>query len=440
MGRTNTKIKALTLLLAAMMLAACSNVGNSGEAITDTDRKNAPPTIVAKPAELVIYSTSGWTEEAFNDRFGNAIRQKFPQHTIRYIQKVKGMDYPDLLTAGQPIDIIWESVAAFSKIIQYNVHMDMTDLMKKHNVNIGDIEPSMIDAMRTMSNGEMYALPVVNNTLSLYYNKDIFDKFGVPYPKDGMTWDEMLELNKKLTRTDGGIQYVGLSLSLGHYFDISPLSIVKVDPKTLKPTLQNDKWKTMFSIITRMSEPSGYKEKVLEAKGIPGVNNFVKSKDAAMLAGLANVHVTQDVSALNWDVVTYPIHNEAPNVHPQAYPTYFGVSGISKHKDESMEIIRYLLSDEFQLAMSKTGTLPVVKSDAVRKAFAQDTKFKDKNVKSALYSSFAPIAVQTLYDSMVSTAYNKQLVDFATGKVELNTLLRTSEEEANKEIEAAKLK
>jgi ABC-type glycerol-3-phosphate transport system substrate-binding protein len=433
-----TRKRTLVLVLAAAMLSACNAAGTGG--IAKTDGTNEAEAIVTKPAELVIYSSSGWTEEAFNDRFGNAIRQKFPQHTIRYIQKVKGMDYPDLLTSGQQIDMIWESVAAFSKALQYNVHMDMTDLIKKHNIDTGRIEPTMLDAMRKMSDGKLYALPVVNNTMSLYYNKDLFDKFGVSYPKDGMTWDEVLELNRQLTRTEGGVQYVGLALSLGHYFDISPLSVTKIDPKTLKPTLQDDKWKAMFQIFTRMSEPSGYKEKLQEIKAIPGVNHFVKTRDAAMLAGLANVHVTQDVTGLNWDVVSYPTYKEAPGMHPQAYPTYFGVSGISQHKDEVMEIIQYLLSDEFQLAVSKTGTLPVVKNDAVRQAFAQETKFKDKNVKSALYSSFAPIAVQSLYDSYVSAAYTKKLVDLASGDMDLNTLLRTSEEEAVKEMEAAKLK
>ena len=27
--------------------------------------------------------------------------------------------------------------------------------------------------------------------LAIYYNKDLFDKAGVPYPKDGWTWDRL---------------------------------------------------------------------------------------------------------------------------------------------------------------------------------------------------------------------------------------------------------
>jgi multiple sugar transport system substrate-binding protein len=43
-------------------------------------------------------------------------------------------------------------------------------------------------------------------------NKDIFNKFGVDYPQDEMAWSQTLDLAKKLTRTEGGIRYIGVSI------------------------------------------------------------------------------------------------------------------------------------------------------------------------------------------------------------------------------------
>ncbi|ULL16319.1 extracellular solute-binding protein [Paenibacillus sp. H1-7] len=429
---------AFIVALLAGAMTACTGQPNA-------DQQAGEPAAASQlqqmePAELVIYSSSGWTPEAFNEKFGDALRAKFPQHQIKYIQSTNGAGYQDLITAGQPIDMIWESVAKFPSILQYNIQYDMTELIKKHNVDTSRMEPTMLDAMRTISGGKLYALPVVNNTLSLYYNKDLFDKFGLAYPTDGMTWDQVLDLNKQLTRVDGGIQYVGLGISQSHFFDINPLSLSKMDPNTLMPTIYNDKWKTLFEIYSKMAEASGYKEKIQELQGIPGVTNFVKKKDTAMVAALANMHMTQDMSEVNWDVVRYPVFKDAPNANPQSYPTYFGVSSISKHQDQAMDMIKYLVSDEFQLAVARSGTLPVIQSSSVIGAFAQDAKFKDKNVKSALYSSFAPIAVQTIYDSAVSSAYGKKLVPFSLGQMDVNTLLRTSEEEAAKTIESLKVK
>lgn len=49
------------------------------------------------------------------------------------------------------------------------------------------------------------------NIPALFYNKDIFDKFGVAYPKNGMIYEETLDLDlaRRVTRSDGGVQYLG---------------------------------------------------------------------------------------------------------------------------------------------------------------------------------------------------------------------------------------
>lgn len=72
----------------------------------------------------------------------------------------------------------------------------MTELIKKHNLDLGRLEPVLVDSMKKMGNGEIWALPTGTATNVIIYNKDIFDKFGVDYPTDGMTWDEFYELAK----------------------------------------------------------------------------------------------------------------------------------------------------------------------------------------------------------------------------------------------------
>jgi len=47
-------------------------------------------------------------------------------------------------------------------------------------------------------------LPKDYSPLGIYYNKKIFDEFGVDYPQDGWTWDEFLATAQALTQdTDG---------------------------------------------------------------------------------------------------------------------------------------------------------------------------------------------------------------------------------------------
>jgi multiple sugar transport system substrate-binding protein len=52
--------------------------------------------------------------------------------------------------------------------------------------------------------GQQWLLPKDYSPMGVYYNKKIFDQFKEPYPKDGWTWDDMLNTAKSLTRDTTG--------------------------------------------------------------------------------------------------------------------------------------------------------------------------------------------------------------------------------------------
>lgn len=54
-------------------------------------------------------------------------------------------------------------------------------------------------------NGEYYGIPFKQEMWCVYYNKDIFDAAGVPYPSGSWTWDEYVATAKKLTDKTKGI-------------------------------------------------------------------------------------------------------------------------------------------------------------------------------------------------------------------------------------------
>jgi len=53
--------------------------------------------------------------------------------------------------------------------------------------------------------GDMYALPLWTSTQLMYYNKDLLDKAGIPYPgakeEDRLTYDQVVDLAKKTSRS-----------------------------------------------------------------------------------------------------------------------------------------------------------------------------------------------------------------------------------------------
>ncbi|MDF2718545.1 MAG: extracellular solute-binding protein family 1, partial [Paenibacillus sp.] len=254
--KTITSSVALTAMLAAL-LAGCG----SKEA-ADNGGQPAKP---SEPVEIVFYSTNGDPAESFDYRFGNAIRKKFPNYTIKYIQNTKGNSMAELLTAGTKFDIYFISTGNYESVMFENgLEIDMDELVKKHKVDLSKLEPTVIEGIRQSSGGKLTGIPVHTNNMVLYYNKTLFDKFGVAYPKDGMTWDQVLEMSKKLTRNEGGAQYYGFTTSPNHILRMNQYSIPNVDLKTQTPTINtNEKWKSFFqTVFLDPYTDTGYKEQL----------------------------------------------------------------------------------------------------------------------------------------------------------------------------------
>ncbi|GAA4836204.1 hypothetical protein GCM10023310_12140 [Paenibacillus vulneris] len=428
--RAKANIMMAGCLVLTSWLAGCFNNQPAG--------KPAEPSVdLSQPAELVFYSNSGDTVESFDDRFGNAIRKKFPQYKITYLQKTKGQTLDELMAANAPIDIYWESVGQFvSGLIKYKLEYDMTPLIQKNNVDLSRFEPTTIEAMKAISNGGMYGLPVSNNNMALFYNKDIFDRFGVPYPKDGMTWDDVVELNKKLTRTDNGKAYLGFGMSNIHYFRLNSFSIPYVDPKTEKATITDPRWKTIYeSAILRPAQLEGFQASIESRNLLPEADTmFWKDQTVAMYGYQSYLFVQKDLSNLNWDMVSYPTFKELPGVGSQSYPTYFSITNTSKYKEQAMEVIKYLISVEFQTELSKKGIMTVLTDKNVQSVFGQAGYAKDKNLKSVFFNQFAPISPKTLYDAEAEKGFRAPLIPLAQGKKDINTAFREIEESVAKTI------
>ena len=421
------------------MLTGCAGGGApAAEPGAGTAKEQAPKT--DKPVELVFYSSNGDPAESFNYRFGDALRKKFPNYTFKYIQSTKGSTLPELITAGTKFDIFFISTGNYEQLmLENNLQIDMDPLAKKHSVDLSRLEPTVVESIRQSSGGKLYGIPVHTNNMVLYYNKAIFDKFGVAYPKDGMTWDETLTLAKKLTIVDNGVQYMGFSTSPNHILRMNQLSIPNADLAANAPTInKDDRWKTFFqTVFQEPYQDLGYQKRIAEMKKIADFNVFMKDQTLAMYAYLSSlVYVLpEDLKKMNWDMVTLPTFKEKPGIGSQSYPFYFGITRLSQNQDEAMEVLKYMISDEFQTELSKKGIMPVLKNEAVQKQLGQDSPFKDKNFKAVFLNKFAPIPPKALYDASLVTNYAKYADQLMKQGADINTALRKAEEDSLKTIE-----
>ena len=392
------------------------------------------------PVELVFYYPfpQDWDEEKFMSTFGDPIHQKYPNITVKYIG---GGGVDKLIAGGQKVDILFTSIGATpGQLMDNGLQYDISPLIKKYNANLDRFAPTLIDMQKTLADGAIYGLPVYVPPSVIYYNKDIFDKFGVPYPKDGMTWDDLYEMSKKLTRKDGDTQYLGFGSSYGHLATMNQLSLPLVDTASRKAMLNSDDgWKLWVENLVRFYKIPGYDLKSNQMSEPNERNRFFKDRIIAMFLAITALQDKKDMTDLNWDFASFPVMKERPGVGPQAYPIYFYVTTMSDHKDQAFQAVSYLTSDEFQLSQSKAGHfLTVLKDPKIRQSFGQDDPFyKNKNVKALLPDQYAPPGSVNKYNSVASGEMNSAIIRINLGEKDINTALREAEENANKKIEAA---
>lgn len=247
-----------------------------------------------------------------------------------------------------------------------------------------------------------------------------------------MTWDEVYELARKLTRVDNAVQYYGLVTDFSAYSLFNQLSAPFIDPATDKGVFTSDeRWKTLTNNITRFFQIPGMDLNLGYNWDSP-TKRFHQEHTAAM-----NFYAVPSESSANWGIVTSPMFKEAPGIGIQGNPLAFFPTSMSKHKDIVFDIMTYLTSEEYQLEKSKAGIIPVVTSEKVKAAFAQDVVgLKGKNVKALVPNQSAVPSVKTAQYSLGGGFFVRAATQIVKGEKDLNTALQDADEELNLQINA----
>ncbi|MDF2664084.1 MAG: family 1 extracellular solute-binding protein [Paenibacillus sp.] len=426
---------ALAAFMAAALAAGCAKKeGDPAGAVGANDRK--PPEISTEPVTLTVFNSS-MGDPLFQNAIVIPLRNKYPHITIEMIKKGKGSMMEDLIAAGSVPDIIFGDNSGDIPVYrELDVLSDLMPYIKKYGFELNKFDPVVLSSVQAnFPSGQIWMLPSSVNIATLHYNRDIFDKFGVPYPKDGMTWDETVDLARRVTRMDGGVQYAGFDFANNVLLPYNQLSAPMVNAQTMKAAVNTDQWKKIFDTMKRFYEIPGN-------DWGKGGDAFLKSKTLAMYAGTSMFGSLPDATknGLNWDVVALPSFPDAPKTTIQLFAPLLGVSKTSKHQDQAFLAVAHLLSEEGQRDNVRQGRPSALNNADIKQQFGKDVEvLQGRNAGAFTYSKLAatPQAV-TKYDSTAFPIIRDKFREAAVGGKDVNTALKEAEEAINKEIEKRK--
>ena len=139
------------------------------------------------------------------------------------IEVVDWDNYWTLLEAGASggtmPDVFWMHSNTVQKYMENDILLDLTDYVAKDSsIDMSKYYEGVVELYTRKSDGKTFALPKDHDTIALLYNKAIFDKYGVSYPTEEWTWEDMYEAAKKITEESKGEVY-GMAMNTSNNQD-----------------------------------------------------------------------------------------------------------------------------------------------------------------------------------------------------------------------------
>ncbi len=204
--------------------------GTAGEsaATTTTEATTSKPADLNAEIKVLTYAHAADGKDSFTKSLDESVKnlnKNFPGIKIKWVNVPYG-EYENkvrlALSSGTGADIIWvdtpnlASYAANGALTPLDEYWDPSDY--------DDLLDSSKQAMKY--NGKIYAAPLNEANLCLFYNKDLTDKAGITPPKtvaEAWTWEQFYEAAKKLTEKDanGKVKVYGASPSMTAVTDVN---------------------------------------------------------------------------------------------------------------------------------------------------------------------------------------------------------------------------
>nr|WP_245297216.1 sugar ABC transporter substrate-binding protein [Rhizobium oryziradicis] len=331
-----------------------------------------------------------WDKVAFYQPLISAYEKLHPDikinHTDLGSQDYNTMLMTQLTGGANDIDIVTvKDIPGYAQLVSTKALVDLS----KEGASPKDTKDyaGLIEAL-TVNNG-LYALPFRTDFWVVYYNKDLFDKAGVPYPTNDMTWKQFDDTARKLTKGFGSNKVYGTHLhtwrSTVQLPGIQDGKHTLIDGKYefLKPwyeralSLQKDgvvqSYGSLKSTNTHYSGPFFNQQIAM----LPMGTWFIGTQIAKVASG--------ESLAKNWGVVSFPHPDGVAAGTTAAQVTSLGVNARSANKAAAEDFVKWVSGPEGAAIVAATGTIPALRDDKVIDTISATKGFpSDANSKAAL--------------------------------------------------------
>lgn len=304
------------------------------------------------------------------------------------------------IAGGAAPDVIFTEVDMFADFFDKDPFLDLTPFIEKdENFNINEYFSEVVD--RFTIDGKIYCIPRDTAPFAcVFYNKDLFDKFGVEYPTDDWDWDEMVEKAKKMTVVENNrvVSYGFFAWAWQNFVYSNGGSMVDDVKNPTQCTLNSDAAVEGLQFHTDLIQK--YKvspsQSALSNMGTGVSQLFMQQRLAMFASGIWETPQLRKIDSFDWDVAMFPKGPKGKRGYGTGGSGYC-ILKTTQYPQEAWEVVKALSGDYGQIKFAEAGMAqPANKRIAEGEYWAKSTlkplnkKMLNEAVQYVTYNPFHP--------------------------------------------------
>ncbi|HWT73343.1 MAG TPA: sugar ABC transporter substrate-binding protein [Mobilitalea sp.] len=372
------------------------------DSTTDTssseEEASAPVTI------KVTMWGEGKTEQTLIDEFNKTNTKNI---TVE-LDAIPGDGYGDRLTtsfsSGDGYDIFLSGEGDFYKWVDLGMVADLDDIITADTEWTSPMDPSVLN-MGKVEGKQDYMIKDYN-PMCLWYNRDLFDQYGVEYPTADWTWDDLYAAAQKLTTKDssGNYQTFGFlnqswSYAVAGYLESKGISFISDDYSTADGYLNSQAMADALDWYFGLSEGDNRVSPTSGEVGSYGDGGamLINGKLGMFISG-GWVKSGFDAAGINYGAALIP------DSHKCYYcASGFAVSSSCKNPEAAWEVLKYITGEEAsELRVKNEAVFPTAEAQ-LQEVVSALTEYQKPMFESLQYS-VPPVGMRGAVGSATSVA------------------------------------
>lgn len=411
------------MIATAFMLVGCSNSSNGEGAKTTDGKKEITWMCFGQPQETEVY-----------EQVIKKFEEKYPDVKVKLVSTTQdqyGQKIQAAMASNTMADVVYMGPGDVKAWVNSGKMLNLDEYIKKAEdegiINLDDVWDLALKKYKydgeLIGEGSLYALPKDVGPFGFGYNKTLFEKLGIPLPdkEKPYTWEEFMEVSKKLTNDTGGEDSswgTGLNVNWSlqpfvysngaDWLNEDATKVTVTDPKFVE-ALQYFADQTLKYKITPSAE---------QAQTLDTYQRWIKGQLGFFAVAPWDIAAFEDLP-FEYDIIPWPAGSTG-QTSSWLGSVGFAVSAKSKYPQEAVNLAIFLSTDidANKMVADKQIQVPNLKSLAKDYYLNTDNNPHNKQVFIDLIEKYGkPLPGERTYNAEWYNKFFEGIQDVLDGKI-----------------------